>query len=82
MKVKLLRKLRKRFSWFRTKQNCWSYIDLKTGKNNYAYTCGFYYVNDMLLYEMLTILKLDYIYLKKKNYENRNSQHFSGKSKN
>ena len=67
MKTKLLKKLRKRFSWYRTNHACWSYTDLKTGKSYYAYVCGFYRVNDMLIFEMLDKIGLKHLFINKRN---------------
>lgn len=54
MKAKLLRKLRKRFHWYREEgRGCWSLYDKKTKTDSYVYIMGFYYINDMLQYTML-----------------------------
>jgi len=54
MKTKLLRKLHKRFHWYKQDgYNCWSFDDKKTGTSHYAFVLETYYINDMLLYSML-----------------------------
>jgi len=54
MKAKLLKKLRKRFRWYREiKHNCWTLYDKKTKKESYCYVIGLHYINDMAIYTML-----------------------------
>lgn len=54
MKARLLKKLRKRFHWYRQEgRSCWFVIDKLTIKNGYAFVFNFYHVNDMLIYYML-----------------------------
>lgn len=63
MKVKLLKKLRKRFYWYKEdNKNCWSYYDKKYNTHGYAFIFNTYYINDMLLYELLNELGLKYIF--------------------
>lgn len=68
MKVKLLRKLRRRFHWFRRPgYDCWFYYDRKENRELYAFTLGMYYVNDMLLGELLEKLYLSDLYVGLRN---------------
>lgn len=63
MKTKLLRKLRKRFFWFkRENKNFWSLYDNKTHQIIYCYRAGMYSSNDMLIYEMLAIIGMSHFY--------------------
>jgi hypothetical protein len=63
MKVKLLKKLRKRFHWFRhSGHTCWTYYDNKHNHTRYAFECRFYYVNDMLMYKLLQDAGLSHLF--------------------
>jgi hypothetical protein len=59
MKTKLLKQLRKRFHWYRTHNLCWSYYDKEKKIDVYAYVHSFYYVNDMLIYRMLSQMGME-----------------------
>ena len=73
MKVKLLRKLHKRFIWKKDKtKNCWTIYNIKDKSVHYAFVVGVYYVNDMALYIMFQILgKLDKFVSLNRRLENK-----------
>lgn len=61
MKVKLLRKLRKRFYWYREENDtCWRLYDKKYNHVRYCFETGFYYINDMLIWNMMKRLFIDH----------------------
>lgn len=64
MKVKLLRKLRKRFKWYKKESDtCWSYYDRRTNTDHYAFSEGLFYINDMLQFQMLSKIGLSKLYI-------------------
>lgn len=62
MKVKLLKKLRKRFHWYMDGQNCWYFYDIKYNEIEYAYISGMRGINDMLILMLLRRIGLECIY--------------------
>lgn len=62
MKAKLLKRLRKRFYWYKDKQNCWYFYDLKTNEVEYAYISGMKSINDMLIKKLLERIGLDWLH--------------------
>lgn len=68
MKVKLLRKLRRRFHWFTEKDKPgWFYYDKKKNKIGYSFVVGWYHFNDMLLNELLYKIGKGYLFVKLKD---------------
>lgn len=71
MKVKLLKKLRRRFHWFIDAESrlstCWCYYDKKHETVNYAFVIGMVHMNDMLLYSMLEAMGRDDLYVSLRN---------------
>lgn len=63
MKVKLLKKLRKRFLWYRDENhNCWYLFNKVTKRYSYAFVFNFYYVNDMCMYYMFREMGMLYMF--------------------
>lgn len=67
MKVNLLKKLRKRFYWYKDHNTCWSYYDREKNADVYAFVYGFTNVNDMLLYRMLSEIGMEHIFIKSRD---------------
>lgn len=63
MKVKLLKKLRKRFIWKMKEGSCWYYYDRQTQQEYYAFSEYFPYVNDMLQCKLLSKLGLSHLFV-------------------
>jgi hypothetical protein len=63
MRAKLLKKLRKRFYWYRDKRrSCWYFYDLKENVVTYASITSMRDVNDMLILSMLRKINLGHLY--------------------
>jgi hypothetical protein len=63
MKVKLLKKLRKRFYWYRQSgMSYWWFYDKKTNETNYAFIIGVGQINDALIISMLSRIGLKDLY--------------------
>lgn len=86
MKVKLLKKLRKRFFWYMDGQSHWYYYDKKTNETNYAFIIGVSRINDALILSMLSKIGLEHLYeprfkkiarIKKEKQEQKRKLYFS-----
>jgi hypothetical protein len=68
MKVKLLRKIRKRFKWWKEEDdytNMWLYYDRETNEERYAYVEGVSTYDSMLIRSMLGRMNLSHLYIPK-----------------